>query len=95
MNQIRTTSLRNPSFRHKIHLAMEEAVVKSRLWGGKGQAYIKNRRGRLVMRVDHNRGEPGAFRFWWRDQSDMTPWILELLRNHPGYLDLNLGRNHL
>lgn len=90
MNKFRTTSLHNPSVLCKIHRGMEMAVRKSRTWGVKGQAYILNRRGRLFMRIDHDRGQPGAFRFWYQSRDDVTDLVLAQLRACARMPDLNL-----
>lgn len=66
--------------------AMRVAAYNSRMWSAaagcasKGTAYVPNARGRLMMRVDHARGEPQAFRFYDKHQRNITSMVLEALR---------------
>lgn len=70
------TSL-NEAFLKKCRAAARRAIRNAALWNTKGQAYIDNRRGRLMMRVDF---EPGrGLRFWEGSRKDVTSLIASAL----------------
>ena len=83
---ITPTSL-NEAFLAKLRGAAREAThnaaVASLNCAGQGhpqgQAYVKNRRGRLMMRVDYQYGRTPSLRFWEGSTKDITPMITSAL----------------
>lgn len=74
---INRTSL-NRTFLAKVRAAAHEAIgLAARK--GQGQAYVTNRRGKLMMRVDYQYGRQPALRFWEQSRRDVTPLITEAL----------------
>lgn len=66
------TSL-NEAFLNKCRAAARRAIRNAAAWGTTGQAYIDNRRGRLMMRVDYS--PERGLRFWEGSRKDVTPLI--------------------
>lgn len=82
------TSL-NPAFVDKLRQAAREAIhnaAVAKLYAGsapeaqpQGQAYVKNRRNKLMMRVDYQYGREPALRFWEGSRKDVTPLVTSVL----------------
>lgn len=71
----------NQAFADKVRAAMRRAVLNSAAWGTKGQAYVSNRRGKLMLRVDYDVTRSPAFAFWAPRQRDITPLAIEQIRH--------------
>lgn len=82
--KLKKTSL-NAAFLAKCRKAAKEAIHLAsccQLYGGsnarahaQGQSYIKNRRGKLMMRVDYQYGRVPALRFWYQSKVDVTEMV--------------------
>ena len=80
---ITPTSL-NEAFLAKVRMAAREAIRNAAtfqpdLLQPHGQAYVTNRRGRLMMRVDFEVGRSPAFRFWEGSRKDITPMVIKAM----------------
>jgi len=72
---INHTHLGHISIGIKIFLAMRKAI-KTGL-----PQYVTNRKGKVVLRVNHHRGQPSAFQFWdSKTQANITNVVLKALR---------------
>ena len=74
----------NAQFKAKVRQGMRDAVRRAAMWGhdgkhAKGLAYVHNRRGRTMLRIDYHYGETPAFRFWEQSRKDITAMTLEAL----------------
>lgn len=65
--------------REATHLAAVASIYCAGVGHPQGQAYVKNRRGRLMMRVDYQYGRQPAIRFWEQSRRDITPMITKAL----------------
>lgn len=75
MAQLTTTALRNPVFQAKVRNAMREALEMAKdSRSGHGKAYVPNRRGRFILRVDAF--TDGRFRVWGDLSVDVTTRVL-------------------
>lgn len=76
----------NKRFLQNIDEALRAAAYNSRMWSAaagcscKGMAYVMNARKKVMLRVDHNRGEPQAFQFYDNRQRNVTELVLAALR---------------
>lgn len=70
------TSL-NEAFLNKCRAAARRAIRNAAAWGTPGQAYIDNRRGRLMMRVDYS--PERGLRFWEGSRKDITGLVAQAL----------------
>lgn len=80
---ITPTSL-NEAFLAKVRMAAREAIRNAAAFQldqlqPHGQAYVTNRRGRLMMRVDFEVGRSPAFRFWEGSRKDITPMVIKAM----------------
>ncbi len=80
---ITPTSL-NEAFLAKVRVAAREAIRNAATFQldqlqPHGQAYVTNRRGRLMMRVDFEVGRSPAFRFWEGSRKDITPMVIKAM----------------
>lgn len=80
---ITPTSL-NEAFLAKVGVAAREAIRNAATFQldqlqPHGQAYVTNRRGRLMMRVDFEVGRSPAFRFWEGSRKDITPMVIKAM----------------
>ena len=80
---ITPTSL-NEAFLAKVRMAAREAIRNAATFQldqlqPHGQAYVTNRRGRLMMRVDFEVGRSPAFRFWEGSRKDITPMVIKAM----------------
>ena len=80
---ITPTSL-NEAFLAKVRMAAREAIRNAATFQldqlqPHGQAYVTNRRGRLMMRVDYQYGREPSLRFWEGSTKDITPMITSAL----------------
>lgn len=80
---ITPTSL-NEAFLAKVRVAAREAIRNAATFQldqlqPNGQAYVTNRRGRLMMRVDFEVGRSPAFRFWEGSRKDITPMVIKAM----------------
>lgn len=72
------TALRAPAFIAKIGRAMREAADNSASRYGHGKAYVTNKRGHNVIRVDYFRGE--GFVFYGDQSRNITSRVITALR---------------
>lgn len=81
------TSL-NSAFVAKVRAAAREAIhnaAVATLYAGsqathqQGQAYVKNRRGKLMLRVDYQYDRVPALRFWEGSRKDITGLMTQAL----------------
>lgn len=70
------TSL-NEAFLKKCRAAARRAIANAARWQSQGQAYVDNRRGRVMLRVDY---EPSrGLRFWEGSRKDITGLVAQAL----------------
>ncbi len=62
-------------FLDKCRQAAHEAIKNAAAWQSLGQAYVVNRRGKPMLRVDYR--PDGGLRFLEQSRRDITPMIAE------------------
>ena len=72
-------NLRHLSIKAKMFAALSRARVGS--YGNQGfSTFVKNRKGKVIIRVVHTRGLGGGFKFYDNKKNDITQLILKSLR---------------